>query len=130
MSLSKADQETLEENWGTAREEVARHLPNVAAANLGNTVRPEHIAMLSGQDQDRVDEVLGEVAKNIKKDEKERKEGKSDKPVEHQAVDNAHDARVAAQKADEEKAKETREADEKGKADLIAQRTAGIRQTP
>jgi uncharacterized membrane protein YukC len=128
MTLSKADRETLEENWGTAREEVARQLPNVAPANLGNTVQPEHIAMLSGQDQDRVNEVLGEIAKNIKKDEKERKEGKSDRPVEQQAVENAHEAKVAAAKADEEKAKETREADEKGKADLIAQRTAGIRQ--
>ena len=103
MTLSKADRETLEENWGTAREEVARQLPNVAPANLGNTVQPEHIAMLSGQDQDRVNEVLGEIAKNIKKDEKERKEGKSDRPVEQQAVENAHDARVAAAKVDEEK---------------------------
>ena len=128
MTLSKADRETLEENWGTAREEVARQLPNVAPANLGNTVQPERIAMLSGQDLDRVNEVLGEVAKGIKKDEKERKEGKSDRPVEQQAVENAHEAKVAAAKADEEKAKETREADEKGKADLIAQRTAGLRQ--
>jgi uncharacterized membrane protein YukC len=127
MTLSKADHETLEENWGTAREEVARQLPNVAPANLGNSVQPEHIAMLSGQDLDRVNEVLGEVAKNIKKDEKERKEGKSDQPVERQAVENAHDAKVAAAKVDEQKAKEAYEADEKGKADLIAQRTAGIR---
>jgi hypothetical protein len=129
MSLSKTDQETLEENWGTAREEVARQLPNVAPANLGNTVRPEHIAMLSGQDQDRVDEVLGEIAKNIKKDEKDRKDDK-DKPGEQIAVDNAHDARVAAAKADEDRAKEAKAAEEKNLGEqerVLSARTAGLR---
>jgi len=123
MALSQTDNELLEANWGKATELIAYRLPNITPSHVGNDLRPERLAQLSGLPQEEVDKVLSDVLKQLK-DEKKARESDKDRPVEHIAVDNAKEAKAKADKVEEERQKKAKDEELKARTERLKDGTA------
>lgn len=123
MASSQTDTELLEQNWDKATRLIAQQLPNITPSHLGNDIRPERIAQLSGMPQDRVDEVLADVVKQLK-DEKKNRDNDKDRPVEQIAVDNAKEAKAKADKVEEERQKKAQDEELKARTERLKAGTA------
>jgi hypothetical protein len=123
MALNENDTELLEAHWDKATQLIASRLPNITPSHVGNDLRPERLAQLSGMPQDEVDKVLSDVVKQLK-EEKKARENDKDRPVELIAVDNAKEAQAKADKVEQERIKKARDEELKARTERLKTGTA------
>jgi len=128
MALSQQDTELLQADWEEATRLIAYQLPNITPSHLGNEVRPERYAQMSGQELSRVEEVLADAVKQLK-DEKKKRENDKDRPVEFIAVDNAKEAKAEAAKVEQERVKKALVEEEKARQERLKAGTANPHET-